>query len=116
MNIVTLPFDKDAMWQTVTFNAAIGGAALRLRVELRHMTYTDKWYISVYDAQSGEPYCLYVPVVASTVEINDLTKLFEYKGFGHFMCAAHIGNPTSEDPNAETFGEFSIVWGDTFEQ
>lgn len=116
MSVITLPLDADSKYQSITFNATIGEKALRLRADFRYMEYTEKWYVSVYDAQTGEPYCLYVPVVASTVEINDLTELFEYKGFGHFLCAANIDNPSTEDPNADTIGEFTVVWGDSFEQ
>ena len=116
MNAAVLPFDPESLYQSVTFNAEVKGIACRLRVDLRHLTYTDKWYFSLYNAQTGEPYCLYVPVIASYVELNDLMRPFGHKEIGGIVCGAIIDNPSSDDPTEETIKEFAIVWGDTFNE
>ena len=116
MNAAVLPFDPESLYQSITFNAEIKGVTHRLRVDLRHLTYTDKWYFSLYDAQTGKPYCLYVPLIASYVELNDLMKQFEHKEIGGMVCGAIVDKPNSTDPTEETIKEFAIVWGDSFDE
>ena len=116
MNVLKIPVDKDALYQIISFNANDGDVTIPLRVELRHLTYVDKWYLSVFNAQTGEPYCLYVPVVTSQDEMNNLVSVYDYKRFGWFCCVAIEEKASTEDPQADNIEEFELYWGDSLGQ
>ena len=117
MTIQEIALDPEALYQIQFFNATVGGVTRRLRLEVRHLTYTDKWYLSVINAQTGESYCRYIPLVASDldVELNDLTAVYRHKDIGWFCCAPITGNTTSEDPQENNLNEFALFWGDGFD-
>lgn len=115
MNMAIIPLDGQSLYQIVNFNAKVGRITRRLRVEVRHLTYTDKWYLSVVNAQTGESYCRYVPLVASCVELNDMVALYRHKDIGWFCCVANDGSEDSGDPNKNNLADFSLVWGDGFD-
>ena len=113
MTILSIPITSETLYKILTFNVVIGKNTKRFRMELRHLTYTDKWYISIFDAQSGEAYCRYVPVVASYNALNNLIALFAYKDIGWMACIPKISKPSSADPQEDNIDQFEIVWGDT---
>ena len=115
MNILKIPVDKDALYQIFNFNANSGDVTIPLRVELRHLEYVNKWYLSVYNAQTGDPYCVYVPVVTSQDEMNNLMKPYEHKRFGWFCCVASADKASTEDPQEDNITEFELYWGDSLE-
>lgn len=115
MNILKLPVDKDALYQIFNFNATSGDATIPMRVELRNLGYVDKWYLSVFNSQTGEPYCLYVPVVTSRDEMNDILKPYRHKNIGWFCCVANAEKASTEDPQEDNIEEFELYWGDGFE-
>lgn len=115
MTMLEIPLDSDSLYQITNFNAKVGRITRRLRVEVRYLYYTDKWYLTVIDAQTGESYCRYVPLVTSSVELNDMVTLYKHKDIGWFACVARGDHPSSEDPQKDNLSEFALVWGDGFD-
>ena len=115
MTVYTIPISPQTPYKIMIFNATVGKEIKRFRMELRHLNYTDKWYISIFDAQSGASYCRYVPIVTSKDALNNLIELFSYENIGWMGCIARISEPSSVDPKGDNIDQFEIVWGDNFE-
>ncbi len=116
MYIITLDVSPEEKYQIFTINAEVAGVARRLRIELRYLEVNEKWYVSVFDAQSGENFCRYVPVVASYQEpVNNILAPYKYKGIGGIVCIPAIKDPSTEDPKFENISEFLIIWGDSID-
>ena len=112
MEPFALGFDPAVKYQTFTMSIIPGGVAKRVRVELRYLYKPGKWFISIFDAATGDPLCLYVPVVASYEYLNNLLEPFSYKGLGSIYCYPVVSEPSSPDPGENNLDEFEIVWGD----
>lgn len=115
MVISEIPLNSDSLYQITNFNAKVGRITRRLRVEVRYLYYTDKWYLSVFNAQTGEAYCRYVPLVSSFADMNNMISLYMHKDIGWLVCIPKIDNPSSEDPKKGNLNEFALVWGDGFD-
>ena len=114
MNLLEIILDPETLYQRQTFNIDVGSESKRITFELRYLFKPGKWYFSFYDAQSSEPLCTYVPLVASYGQINDLLEPFGYKDIGHMACIPAVDEPSSQDPGQYNLSEFRLIWGDSF--
>ena len=103
------------LYQRQVMNLEIGNTARRVIFELRYLDATDKWYFSLFDAQTGKPICTYVPLVASYEYMNNLLEPFTHKGIGWMVCFPVVDEPSSVNPQKGNLNEFAIVWGDTLD-
>lgn len=111
MKLILLNNDAKTKFQSFYENITVEGKSVRARFELRWREATNKWYLSIYNSQTGEAYCLHVPVVTSDVEQNDLLSPFYYKDIGSILNVPVVMNPTSENPQKDNFVQFNLVWG-----
>ena len=120
MDFIELNFDPSIRYQRKILTISPDDYTRRVRVDLRYLNETEKWYLSIYDAQSGEAFLTYVPLIASYInfddpsvdEINDLLAPFHYKNLGTIICIPNVDNPTTKDPTLDNLNQFSVVWGD----
>ena len=96
---ITLPYKKDN---------------IRLRFEIRYLNETGLWYLSLFNLQTGETCCRYVPIIASYEAVNNLLEPYAYKEMGCVACVPVVENPQSENPGLNNFNEFELVWGESF--
>ena len=113
MDKIALGVATDKRYQIFTLTVNPNGNQFRARVELRYLNEPQLWYLSIFDAASGESYCRYVPLIASYRYLNDLMKPFQHKNIGSIYCVPAVVSPSSTDPGLNNLGEFEIVWGDT---
>lgn len=113
MESFAISVDPTIRYQIFTLTVEPDGHPLRARMELRYLNQSKTWYLSIFDASSGEAVCRYVPLVASYGELNDLMKPFRHKNVGSIYCIPVVRYPQTTNPMLETLGEFEIVWGDT---
>ena len=106
--------DPDTMYQIMTMNITVKEQKKRIRLELRYLEAPETWYISVYDAQSGNPICLYVPVISCWDDLNDLFAPYAYKDIGQIVCVPMVDEPSSVNPTKHNWSEFALVWSDDF--
>lgn len=114
MTTIQITPDPSLLYQRQVLNLTVEGKTKRIIFELRYLYKTEKWYFSMLDAQSGEPYCLYVPVIASSLFLNDLLGPFQHKRLGWMACLPIVDKPSSDNPGMYNWGEFGLVWGDGF--
>ena len=101
------------LYQSMTIVIPSGGESSRVRFELRYLPETDKWYVSLFDAQSGDSLILHVPLVASYGDpLNNLFEPYGYKHLGMLYCLPRTDNPSTQDPAVDSLSEFAIVWSD----
>ena len=115
MNTLHIILDPSTLYQRQVLNLTVEGKTKRVIFETRYLEGTDKWYVSVFDAQTGSPYCTYVPLIASYDIMVDLFEPFAHKRLGWLMCLALADSPSSENPSKDNLNEFGLVWGDSFE-
>ena len=116
MKIVLLNFDYKQLNQSIETVLPINGEQRRVYIELRYLEATEKWYLTMVDAESGESYFRYVPVVACYNELNDLILPFSYKDIGMVFCVSMVDNPDSVNPEKEDMRQFAVVWGDAYDE
>lgn len=104
--------EEETLYETFDLTGIVGGVSRRLRLELRYLYNTDRWYVSMFDSQSGDALCRYVPVVTSKEGPNDLFEPFKSKKIGKFYCVPNIDDLTSQDPRMDNISDFSLLWGD----
>lgn len=110
--IILSPGTADNQAKTLTISP--NDHTISLRVNIRYLYRTDKWYMSITDGLTGESIVQYVPLVAGDLEtLNNLLIQFGYKGIGSAFVIPK-GNNENSDPVHETINDYWIVWGDAY--
>jgi hypothetical protein len=115
INSFQIVTENKSLYQRQIINLPIENISKRVVFELRYLYATDKWYFSFFDAQSGNPLCTYVPLVASYEYMDNLLEPFTHKRIGWLVCFPVVDEPTSVNPTKNNLAEFAIVWGDTLD-
>lgn len=115
MQTFSLSLNPDSPYQAQTLTVSPDGLTQSLRLELRYLAYTGKWYLSIWRMPEGECLLAHVPLVASGQYINDLLDLFGYKGLGSMLCLAQTAALTGVDPALDTLAQYDVLWGDYIE-
>ena len=111
--LVVDPANKN---QTQILSITPNDVPCRLRVFLRYLNHSDRWYLSIFNADTDEVYCRYVPVTASYDVPVDLLGPFQHKKIGSIFCVPAVESPATEDPGLDNLDEFQIVWTDNYTQ
>jgi len=98
--------------QRIIVNLPLSSKAKRVMLEFIYKEKTNLWTVSVYDAQSGDPYCLRVPLISSRLYLNNLFAPFATKGIGDLVCIPIVDEPSSVNPSLNNWEEFALVWGE----
>ena len=114
--VIQLNANTKDLYQFIEANIKIKNEDRVVRFELRYLPATEKWYLSMFDVQSGESYFRYVPVVACDKDTNNLIAPFYYKDIGVIVCWSKVDNLSSESPQENNLGEFYLVRGDEIVQ
>lgn len=114
MTIIPINVDSTTKYQAIETSLTIEKKTFNVRIELRFLNKTNRWYLSMFDRKTGDPFFLYVPVVSYVTSINNLVAPFEYKGIGFIVCATLVDETSSEDPQRDNLHEFGIAWGDGY--
>ena len=100
-----------------TLDLTIDGAPLHARVELRYLSASDCWVISVWDNASSELLVNQIPLVCSYGELNDLFLPFRHMrneaGMGSLFVLRNTDEPSTTDPAKDSLMEFQVLRGDT---
>lgn len=116
MNAIAIRTSDDG-YQIQTITIAPNGKVRSLRLEIRRLVRLDKWFLSVYDATTGENIIQYIPLVSSIPGgINDILAQFGYKEIGSAIVGPKHNEQFGTDPAEGTLGDFEIVWGDRLGQ
>ena len=115
MNALNIILNPDLLHQRQVINLNVQGKAKRVVFETKHFDITDKWYVSIFDAQSGQPLCTFVPLIASYDMMINLLEPFAHKRIGWLFCVPVVDEPSSEFPRRNNLGEFTLFWGDELE-
>ena len=115
MKLIKITPEPNVLYQQQVLNLTVNKKTTRVIFELRYLFRTDKWYVSLFDAQTGAPLCTYIPLVSSTIQLNNLLEPFSYKNLGWLACIPIVDEPSTENPSKNNLSEFAIVWGDSFE-
>ena len=113
MQWIQLNDDTKSLNQSYETVIPIEGKDRAVRIELRLLKATNKWYYSMYDSVTGEPFFTFVPVVACWEDLDDLIAPFYYKGTGFAVCASLVDEPSSVSPEEKNMNEFVLIWGDS---
>ena len=115
MNNLVILADPTVKYQRQIVNLPVGNITKRVIFETRYLEATDKWYISIFDANSGASICTFIPVIASYEYPINLFEPFRHKRIGWIVCVAIVDEPSSENPSKDNMGEFGFYWGDVYE-
>lgn len=107
-----IPIDPNERYQAITVELSPYGNARRFRIEVRYLNESDRWYISVFDASTGEAFFRYVPVIASYEHVDNLIGHVYHKNIGCIFCIPIVDNPSSINPGLNNLSEFAIGWSD----
>jgi len=113
MDKIIIGTQPDIRYQVRTMVVTPDNTPIRANVEIRYLNEPGLWYLSIFDAATGESKCRYVPIIASYNERNDLMAPFRHKNIGSIYCVPTVANPSSQDPGLDNLGEFALVWGDS---
>ena len=106
--------------QVSMVDMVIDGIGIRAEIEIRYMSASDQWVISIRDHETGEEMVRMVPLICSYGKVNDLLVPFRFlrdgKGIGSLFVLKNTDVPDTEDPAEKTMGQFLILWGDTFDE
>ena len=106
--------------QVSMVDMVIDGTGIRAEIEIRYMSASDQWVISIRDHETGEEMVRMVPLICSYGKVNDLLVPFRFlrdgKGIGSLFVLKNTDVPDTEDPAEKTMGQFLILWGDTFDE
>ena len=118
MNGYFLPLSADP-WQVFTVDVVLDGAEFHAQVEIRYLPAPDRWFVSIRDHASGELLVNQVPLVCSCGPLNDLMFPFAHlrggKGLGSMFCLRKAESAEQADPGRDNLEEFSLLFGDTFD-
>lgn len=112
METIYLNKDIEDLYTSIETVVPIDGKQTRVRFELRFLEKTNKWYLSMFNSETGESYFRFVPMIGCVDDVNNLILPFSYKGTGFVICAAIIDNTDSVSPEKDNVSDFGIVWGD----
>ena len=117
LSYTELPLTNDPR-QVFTLDLTIDSLPLHARVELRYLSASGRWVISVWDNASSELLVNQSPLVCSYGELNDLFLPFRHlrngAGMGSLFVLRNTDEPSTADPAKDSLIEFQILWGDTF--
>ena len=115
MDSLALNIDSESKDQAFIMDIEPNGERITVRVHLKYYDYIAKYMVSIWNASTGEPLVMNVPLVASTGgEIaNDLLKQFAYMRIGSMYCATLANEMPRDDPLYETISQYEVVWGDS---
>lgn len=92
------------------------GLTRALKINLRRLVRTDKWYISITDISTGEELLHMAPLVSCTPQaFNDIFRQFEHLGIGSMAVFAAVEDALNRDPATGTLDDFSLIWGNYYE-
>jgi hypothetical protein len=109
---IALRIDPNQPYQAQTITISPNGNSISLRLELRYLVYTDKWYLSIWDASKNVCLLTYVPIVSCEEVLNDLLSLFQYMNIGSVICVPVSAQMYGTDPGESNFDQFEVQWGD----
>lgn len=99
--------------QARTLTISPDGRTVSLRLELRYLCRTGRWYLTIANGLTGAPVVQYVPLVACAPDaLNNLLRQFGYLGIGGVWVLHKSGRDSGADPAETTLDEFEIIWGD----
>lgn len=114
MKLYKISKNPDERYQIITITLPYGKDNLRLRFEIRYLNEPGLWCLSLFNLQTGEACCRYVPLIASYGAVNNLLEPFAYKKMGCLAVIPLVEKPQSENPGLNNLNEFEIVWGESF--
>ena len=101
-----------------TVDVTVDSAALHARVELRYLSASDQWVISIWDNASSVLLINQIPLVCSYGELNDLLLPYRYirdgAGLGSLFVLRNKDESVAANPSKDSLTDFSLLWGDTF--
>ena len=114
MEQFVIDVDPAIRYQSLIATISPNGETFRLKFSLRYLNEADMWFFSISEADSGQSYCQYVPLVASydTQNANNLLAPFKHKRIGNIYCVPVVEETSTVDPGLDNLGEFQIIWGD----
>ena len=117
LSYIDLPLTEDPR-QVFTVDLTIDGTAFHARVEIRYLSVTDRWVISIWDNASSELLVNQIPLVCSYGMLNDLLVPFRHlrngTGIGSLFVLRNMDEPASSDPKKDNLQSYTVLWGDTF--
>ncbi len=112
MEPIALPLNSTAEKQIIDLNITPNGTAVSLRVTVSYFRHTDRWYMTVEDASSGECMASFIPLIASGDKYNDLMGQLGHKGIGSVFCVPLTDDHETPDPAKDTLTDFEVIWMD----
>ena len=116
LSYTELPRTNDPR-QVFTVDVTVDSVALHARVELRYLSASDQWVISIWDNATSVLLINQIPLVCSYGELNDLLLPYRYirdgAGLGSLFVLRNTDEPSTADPAKGNLMEFVIIWGDT---
>ena len=110
-----LPLTNDP-YQVFTVDVVLDGMPLHARIEIRYLSASDQWTLSIWDNSDSRLLVNQIPLVCSYGFPLDLLFPFrglrDGKGIGSLFLVRATDNPSSPDPGAENLTEFSLLYGD----
>ena len=103
--------------QVFTVDLTIDDAAFHARVEIRYLSVSDQWVISIWDHASSELLVNQIPLVCSYGMLNDLLVPFRHlrngAGMGSLFVLRNSEEAGSPDPVRDNLKAFTVLFGDT---
>ena len=116
LSYTELPRTNDPR-QVFTVDVTVDSAALHARVELRYLSASDQWVISIWDNASSVLLINQVPLICSYGELNDLLLPYRYirdgAGLGSLFVLRNKDETVAANPAKDSLMDFSLLWGDT---
>ena len=116
LSYTELPRTNDPR-QVFTVDVTVDSAALHARVELRYLSASDQWVISIWDNASSVLLINQIPLVCSYGELNDLLLPYRYirdgAGLGSLFILRNKDESVAANPSKDSLTDFSLFWGDT---
>ena len=116
LSYTELPRTNDPR-QLFTVDVTIDSSPLHAQTELRYLSATDRWVISIWDNASSALLINQVPLVCSYGELNDLLLPFRHlrdgAGLGSLFVLRNTDEPSTLDPAKGNLTEFILLLGDT---
>lgn len=114
MDPIALKINPENPYQAQTITISPNGVTMTLRLELRYLVYTEKWYLSIWNASENVCLLTHVPLVASEDIANDLLGLFQHIGLGSVVCYPVSAQLYGMDPGEKNMNQFEVQWRDSF--
>ena len=118
LSYIELPLTENPR-QVFTVDLTIDGIAFHARVEIRYLSASERWVISIWDNASSQLLVNQIPLVCSYGMLNDLLVPFRHlrngAGLGSLFVLRNTDCSSSEDPAEGNLMGLVILWGDTFQ-